>query len=268
MATTTYTFTASSGLCAETTTLEIPITLKITPTFESVGPYCSNALIPDLPTASLNGINGNWLPPIINNTETKIYNFTPNDTTCYNKISKLIIIKKPPIASMIFSPQPTDIDDPHILFSDNSNEEVISSEWHLGDGTIIYNKLDFSHTYVDTGTYTIKYYITNTYGCTDSTTNTVTILPVYSIFIPNTFTPNGNNKNERFAPILRSGGYKVYNIKIYNRWGEIIYNKDNQEWDGTVNNTLAQQGFYSYAITVTDFKGRPFIYTGLINLIR
>ncbi len=40
---------------------------------------------------------------------------------------------------MLFSPQPTDIDEPNILFRDNSNEEVLNSEWHLGDGTIIYD---------------------------------------------------------------------------------------------------------------------------------
>ena len=169
---------------------------------------------------------------------------------------------------MLFNPQPTDIDNPDILFKDNSNQEILTSVWNLGDGKIVNNELDFWHTYTDTGTYTIKYYITNLYGCTDSTINTVTILPVYSIYIPNAFTPNGDMKNESFGPDLRAGGYKFYNIKIYSRWGEVIYNKDNQHWDGTINDNLAQKGVYSYSITVNDFKNRPFIYTGLINLIR
>ena len=55
------------------------------------------------------------------------------------------------------------IKEPDILFRDNSNEEVNFSEWNLGDGTIINNELSFWHTYADTGTYTIKYYITNIY---------------------------------------------------------------------------------------------------------
>ena len=268
--TTTYTFTPTSTTiptCAIPTTITIAIDILTNPTFNPVGPYCSKAVIPDLPTTSINNITGNWIPAI-ENTKTTVYTFIPNDTTCYNKINKTIIIKENPVAGMLFNPQPTDIDNPDILFKDNSNQEILTSVWNLGDGKIVNNELDFWHTYTDTGTYTIKYYITNLYGCTDSTINTVTILPVYSIYIPNAFTPNGDMKNESFGPDLRAGGYKFYNIKIYSRWGEVIYNKDNQHWDGTINDNLAQKGVYSYSITVNDFKNRPFIYTGLINLIR
>ena len=73
---------------------------------------------------------------------------------------------------MIFSPQPANISDPNIFFRDNSNEEVLISEWDLGDGTIIYDDLSFWHTYDDIGSYTIRYYITNLYGCTDSVVET------------------------------------------------------------------------------------------------
>ena len=92
------------------------------------------------------------------------YEYTDPVTSCYNEITEIITISDSPEAGMLFSPQPTDIDEPNILFRDNSNEEVLISEWHLGDGTIIYDSLSFWHTYADTGTYTIKYYITN-YTC-------------------------------------------------------------------------------------------------------
>ena len=82
---------------------------------------------------------------------------------------------------MLFSPQPTDIDNPNIFFRDNSNEIVLYSEWDLGDGTIINDEMNFWHTYADTGTYTIKYYITNMYECTDSVIKDLTINPIYLI---------------------------------------------------------------------------------------
>ena len=57
-------------------------------------------------------------------------------------------------------------------------------------------------------------------------------------------------------------------MKIYNRWGEIIYNEDNGSWDGKINENAVQHGLYSYSILVNDFKNKPFIYTGIVNLIK
>jgi gliding motility-associated-like protein len=263
MVTTIYTFTPSLGLCATTTTLSIPVTLNITPTFESVGPYCSKVVIPDLPTISLNGITGNWIPAI-NNTKTTVYTFTPTDTTCYNKINKIITINENPVAGMIFSPQPTDMLNPNILFEDNSNEEVLTSEWHLGDGTIIYDELNFSHTYIDTGTYIIQYFITNQYDCSDSVIKNLIINPIYCTYIPSSFTPNDDGDNDYFYPSVVGGSH--YNMKIYDRWGSVIYNEDNGKWDGILNNNLINSGVYPYFITVLDFKDTPFLYIGIITI--
>ena len=263
MVTTIYTFAPSLGLCATTTTLSIPVILNITPTFESVGPYCSKAVIPDLPTISLNSITGNWMPSI-NNTKTTVYTFTPTDTTCYNKINKIITINENPVAGMIFSPQPTDMLNPNILFEDNSNEEVLTSEWHLGDGTIIYDELNFSHTYIDTGTYIIQYFITNQYDCSDSVIKNLIINPIYCTYIPSSFTPNDDGDNDYFYPSVVGGSH--YNMKIYDRWGNVIYNEDNGKWDGILNKNLINSGVFPYFITVLDFKDKPFIYTGVITI--
>jgi gliding motility-associated-like protein len=79
--TTTYTFTPSTGQCISTQTMTITINPSITPTFTPVGPYCSGATIPALPTASNEGINGSW-SPAINNTTTTTYTFTPTAGQC------------------------------------------------------------------------------------------------------------------------------------------------------------------------------------------
>ena len=57
-------------------------------------------------------------------------------------------------------------------------------------------------------------------------------------------------------------------MKIYDRWGELIYNEDNEKWDGTLNGNIIPNGLYSYSITVLDFKEKPFNYTGLVTLIK
>ncbi|MCB0379780.1 MAG: PKD domain-containing protein [Flavobacteriales bacterium] len=90
-ATTTYTFTPTAGLCANTTTLTITITPRTTPTFAAVGPYCSGAAIAALPTTSTNGVTGTW-SPAINNTATTTYTFTPSAGLCANTTTLTITI--------------------------------------------------------------------------------------------------------------------------------------------------------------------------------
>jgi gliding motility-associated-like protein len=80
-ATTTYTFTPTTGQCAFTTTNDITITPNTNPTFNAVGPYCSGESISALPTTSTNAITGSW-SPAINNTTTTTYTFTPNAGQC------------------------------------------------------------------------------------------------------------------------------------------------------------------------------------------
>ena len=194
------------------------------------------------------------------------YEYTDPVTLCYNEITEIITISESPEAEMLFSPQPTNIEDPNILFRDNSNEEILSSEWRLGDGTIIYNELNFWHTYTDIGTFMVEYYITNMYGCSDSVKNQITIYPNYSTFIPDAFTPNNDGKNDFFMPSVI--GENGYNVKIFDRWGNIIYNEDNKKWDGKIKNEYLPNGTYNYSITIFDFVNKPFIYTGIVNLIR
>ena len=80
-ATTTYTYTPSSGQCALTTTMQIIINDDLLPTFNPVGPYCYGTSIPPLPGTSTNEVTGSWLPAI-NNTTTTNYTFTPTTGQC------------------------------------------------------------------------------------------------------------------------------------------------------------------------------------------
>src|SRR5207237_1293714 len=59
-ATTTYTFTPTSGQCATTTTLTITVIPNVTPTFNPIATICSSAVLAPLPTTSNNGITETW----------------------------------------------------------------------------------------------------------------------------------------------------------------------------------------------------------------
>ena len=193
------------------------------------------------------------------------YEYTDINTNCSNKTEKTISINPSPEAKFSFSPQPTNIDNPNILFISGS-EEIENSIWELGDGTIIINEGNFWHTYADTGKYEVTYIVSNQFNCTDTLKATVIINPVYQIFIPNSFTPNDDNDNDTFQPYI--SGANKYIITIFNRWGEIVFEKENGIWDGTVNGSKVQDGIYTYSIIVHDFKNTPFTYSGIITLLK
>ncbi|TVR38588.1 MAG: hypothetical protein EA392_08925 [Cryomorphaceae bacterium] len=101
--TTTYTFTPNAGQCATTTTLEVVIDTEIEPVFDEAGPFCTGSDIPDLPTSSNNGITGNWAP-VINNTATTTYTFTPDPDQC--AVNTTLVIEIEPETTPSFTPPP------------------------------------------------------------------------------------------------------------------------------------------------------------------
>ncbi len=80
-ATTTYTFSPTTGVCATTQTMTVSVTPNVTPTFASVAPICVGSTLSALPLTSNNGITGTWLPAL-DNTQTTTYTFTPDAGQC------------------------------------------------------------------------------------------------------------------------------------------------------------------------------------------
>jgi gliding motility-associated-like protein len=124
---------------------------------------------------------------------------------------------------------------------------------------------------------TTKYQVTviDSFGCT--ATNAVTVMVVCgdkNLFLPNTFSPNGDGSNERFYP--RGGGlFQVKYLRIFNRWGEQIFEKMNfpgnqasEGWDGTYKGKPAPADVYVYIIEIVCENSEYFQYKGNIMLLR
>ena len=187
------------------------------------------------------------------------YQYTDPVTSCSNAIQKIISILPSPTASFISTPQPTDLDNPNIRFT-NTSEDFTNLIWDMGDNNTEEDIQDFIHTYSDTGTYITQLIIINQYNCRDTINGSLRINPVYRIYIPTSFTPNSDGMNEVFEPII--SGAKSYTMKIYDRWGGIIYQGDNQAWDGK--NTA--KGLYSYSIEIIDYKNKIDRQVGQVTL--
>jgi gliding motility-associated-like protein len=112
-------------------------------------------------------------------------------------------------------------------------------------------------------------------GCVSppvQTTITIAECPQLLIYIPNTFTPDGNEVNNLWGPVFTSGySSDHFELLVFNRWGQIIWeSKDpHGKWDGTYNNRLVLEGVYTWTIRfdLLDTDERRFMH-GFITLIR
>lgn len=93
----TYTFTPTSGVCANTSSMTIIVNPTIIPTFTPIAPICSGDIIPALPVISNNNITGSW-SPTLNNTATTTYTFTPTTGVCATIVQmKMEVLPSPNI---------------------------------------------------------------------------------------------------------------------------------------------------------------------------
>ncbi|MEX2233341.1 MAG: gliding motility-associated C-terminal domain-containing protein [Cyclobacteriaceae bacterium] len=105
-------------------------------------------------------------------------------------------------------------------------------------------------------------------GLGQAVSNRVFILKDPNLFHPTAFTPNGDNLNDIFSVF---GQYVVgFEMKIFNRWGELLFTTDNIEtgWDGNFRGSEMPEGTYSFIAHITDRAGRTFKRSGSVLLLR
>lgn len=88
-----------------------------------------------------------------------------------------------------------------------------------------------------------------------------------AVFIPNAFTPDGNETNNTW--FIRGTCIAEMNCSIYNRWGEQVAAliDPSQEWDGTYNGQIVPDGIYSYKVEVTYGSHYKEALTGFIAVL-
>jgi len=121
---------------------------------------------------------------------------------------------------------------------------------------------------------TTTYYVNiiDQWGCVLKDSVTIYVLDVFcdesNIFIPNAFSPNGDNSND----ILYVRGKVIDEIylTIYNRWGEMVFETRNiaDGWNGIYKTKLSEPGVYVYYLTVTCIDNQEFFKKGNITLLR
>lgn len=165
---------------------------------------------------------------------------------------------------------------------DNSNTVTYSTsidmsgtiEWFL-NGYSLGNGNDMSITYSQPGDYQIVAVGYNDLGCPGPPVVynvSVTKCDPLIYWVANSFTPDGNEFNQTWGPVLTSGiSLDRFELKIYNRWGVLIWETYdiNSKWDGTFDNRIVPDGTYTWImkIDMLDDDGRKEI-TGHVTILR
>jgi gliding motility-associated-like protein len=106
------------------------------------------------------------------------------------------------------------------------------------------------------GIYPVALVVSNEFGCYDTLVKAIKVLPDLNVFVPNAFTPNGDNKNDLFRPVLRSA--QSLHFVVYDRWGEKLFETGdlNAGWDGTFKGEECKADVYVWKLSVKGLAGQ------------
>lgn len=189
--------------------------------------------------------------------------------TLYLLKQDYITIHPSPVSEFEVDPIQTDICHAQITFSDQSQGASSIFYW-FDDSTFFANQGNIVYNYVTSGWHRPMQIATNEFGCKDTSYRELYIEP-FIIYVPNTFTPDGDEFNNIFNAIYALEIHE-WEMKIYNRWGQEVYKTDDTEigWDGTFKGTMMQDGMYTYIIRYVSCE-KPDAWqmlTGHVNMLR
>ena len=184
--------------------------------------------------------------------------------TFHVKVFPPLIVSAGPDTSVV-------VDQPLQLFATASDTADLAYLWTPAYGlnnTTINNPISTLGPLLDSITYQVI--ATSSFGCTGSASKKITIYKTApDIFVPSAFTPNNDGRNDVLKAIP-VGIAKFNYLKIFNRWGQLLFNTIDafRGWDGTANGVQQPSGTYVYITEGIDFLGKSVFRKGTIVLIR
>ena len=236
--TTTYTFTADSGQCANTTTMNILFNPTITPTFTAVKEVCVGSVLSPLATTSNEGITGSWTPSL-NNLETTLYTFIPDSKQCAGSTTMMINVKAISALTITAKKLASDFDSNQII-SVSAAGGSGSYEYQL-DGGVWQSSSTFEYL---TGCRAYNVAVRDALGCSAIAETSVKIMQY-----PKFFTPNGDGYNDTWSIKCLKGDTSAM-ISIFDRYGKLLsqFKPSQTTWNGLLNGAMLSGSDYWFSV--------------------
>jgi gliding motility-associated-like protein len=198
-----------------------------------------------------------------------------NGCTASDTYNNYIYVEPTPTASFsIVQDETTFTTTENIADLVNNSSGAATYLWDFNDGSSNSTEVSPTHSFPTDrgGIYPVQLIAFSPLGCPDTTYQSITVEGLLTYYIPNSFTPDNDEFNNIFMPVISSGidAYS-YTFKIYNRWGEKIFETNDlySGWDGTFNGKIVEHGIYNwtmqYKTTESDEKRTE---SGHVNLVK
>jgi len=113
------------------------------------------------------------------------------------------------------------------------------------------------------------------FGCLATDSIFIQVEKTFNVYIPNSFSPNGDNQNDQFTVYAKNGLVElVESIQVFDRWGNQVFtnenimaNDPNSGWDGTFNGTDSEPGAYAYKVGLRLIDQTVFQLSGIVTLM-
>ncbi|HXD93364.1 MAG TPA: PKD domain-containing protein, partial [Bacteroidia bacterium] len=195
---------------------------------------------------------------------------------CKNTATASVITYPLPTADFNYTPDPATILEPTITFLNSSSGTIKQYSWNFGDslstGIDTSDLVNPKHTYTSIGSYPVTLVALSVNGCADTIVRTVIIEQDFALFVPNSFSPNGDGKNEIFK--AEGEGITDFKMYIFDRWGNNIFTTTdiNVGWDGRMHNKTSgdalQMDVYVWKIDLKNLSHQGKTYTGTVTLLK
>jgi gliding motility-associated-like protein len=185
------------------------------------------------------------------------------DTTKYFTFSVL----KTPTVNFDWRPKPVEINE--VISFINLSNFATSYLWSFGDTvTFTSNLFEPTHIYTIKGNYFVTLRAFNTPACAVDLRLPIQVLASQLLDVPNAFTPAKFGTNS--VVYVRGFGIGKMDWKIYNRWGELVFQSNDKKkgWDGYYKGKLQPTDVYTYTLDVEFLDGEKAKRTGDITLLR
>ena len=189
-----------------------------------------------------------------------------------------VTISQAPIADFIINPSEASILFTTVEMIDKSVGNIYNWEWDFGDGLGLSTIQSPKYTYPElVALYQVSLKVKDTKGCVDSAFKILNITDDHWIYIPNSFSPNNDDINDKFFISYNGIREGSFSINIYSRSNEIVYSTQkledlsfNNGWDGKhkFKNFKLPIGTYIYEVSYQDIDGWKYFKQGNINILR
>ncbi len=178
-----------------------------------------------------------------------------DENSCSNTYTALVNVHARPQADFSFYPELPTENLEQVQFS-NASANAAQFHWVFDNGHTS-DKKDPAILFETAGSYAAALVVKNQWQCSDTAIKIIHVRPDFSVYVPNAFTPNGDDRNDYFGPVLR--GAKSCLLRVFDRWGEKIFETQDLQssWDGFFNGEPCQQGVYVWTLWVLFEYGNP-----------